>query len=72
MLAFVGDLFVEREEPLEAFGAINEELHAVDLLFGNVEAPYTNEPHVSPSSPYPLHGDPKSLPAFKSAGFSVV
>jgi poly-gamma-glutamate synthesis protein (capsule biosynthesis protein) len=72
LLGFVGDLFIERDRPDEVFRSITEELHGFGALFGNLEAMYTEHPHIAPSSTFPVWGHPKSIPAFAAAGFDVL
>ena len=42
VLGFVGDVLINRDEPGEVFDKVAEILRAPDVLFGNLEGPYTD------------------------------
>lgn len=72
LLGFVGDLLVDRDRPDEAFEAVRAALAAPDILSGNLEAVYTDAPHLAPSCIAPLCPAPHNLDVFARAGFDVM
>jgi poly-gamma-glutamate synthesis protein (capsule biosynthesis protein) len=70
LLGFVGDVLVDRDRPDEAFADVGEMLHAPDILFGNLEGAYTDNPAQSLTAL--VTPARHNLSAFKSAGFDVV
>lgn len=67
MLGFVGDLLVDRESPPEPFESVRGAFAQTDVLFGNLEGPYTDDPHPAPSSPIILCPSPSNLAAYRSS-----
>jgi len=65
LLAFVGDVLVDRDEPDSAFADVADVLAVPDVLFGNLEAPYTGRPHLSPTAGIPLTPDPANVHALR-------
>jgi poly-gamma-glutamate capsule biosynthesis protein CapA/YwtB (metallophosphatase superfamily) len=72
LLGFVGDLLVDREQPNEPFANVHELLHAPDIMFGNLEGPYTDHPHSAPSVGIPVIPTRHNVSAFGPAGFDVL
>ena len=72
LLGFVGDLMVDRDDPEEPFRAVAGLLHAPDIMFGNSEAAYTDDPHPAPSAATPIFPGPLNLDVFAKAGFDVM
>ena len=72
MLGFVGDLLVDRESPPEPFESVRGAFEQTDVLFGNLEGPYTDDPHPAPSSPITLCPSPSNLVAYWELGFDVL
>ena len=72
LLGFVGDVFIDREHPDEVFKEIQEELHALDLLFGNLEGTFSADPQFEPTAMLPMFAHPRAAAAVGSAGFSVL
>ncbi|HXC78045.1 MAG TPA: CapA family protein [Candidatus Acidoferrum sp.] len=72
LIAFVGDVMLDRDDPHSAFREISEEMHSVDLLFGNQEGSYTAEPHFAPSAGAPVYSAPSNAAGLGPAGFSVM
>ncbi len=72
LLGFVGDVLVDRDVPSEAFSSARGAIDSVDVLFGNLEAAYSDSP-----AP-PLGAGALALPrihnlaAISEAGFDVV
>jgi poly-gamma-glutamate synthesis protein (capsule biosynthesis protein) len=71
-LGFVGDLLVDREHPLEPFTPVRALLDAPDILFGNLEASFTDDPHPAPSGGTPLFPGAHNLGVFGDVGFDVL
>jgi len=72
LLGFVGDLLVDRERPDEPFADVGSLLAAPDVLFGNLEGPYTDHPHAAPSLGIPVFPRRHNVAAFGAAGFDVL
>ena len=71
-LGFVGDLLSDRERPAEAYEAVRDLLSAPDILFGNLEGPYSNRPQTVPSSPIALVPSTHNIDVFGEVGFDVL
>jgi hypothetical protein len=54
LLGFVGDVLIDRDEPESALAAVADILRVPDVLFGNLEAAYTERPHLAPTAGIPL------------------
>lgn len=72
LFGMVGDLLVDRAQPLEAFAKVQGILQRCDLLFGNLEAPFTDTPHMAPSGGVPLFPAAHNLDAFAAVGFNIL
>ncbi len=72
LLGFVGDLLSDRDEPMEAYEPVRELLAAPDLLFGNLEGPYTDHPQPIPSAPAAVVAEAHNLDVFAPVGFDVL
>ena len=72
LLGFVGDLLVDRPQPPEVFDAIADVLNCPDILFGNLEASFTDDPHPAPSGGTPIFPGARNLDVFRPAGFDVL
>jgi poly-gamma-glutamate capsule biosynthesis protein CapA/YwtB (metallophosphatase superfamily) len=72
LLGFVGDLMVDRESPDEPFRRVVDLLDAPDIMFGNSEAAYTDDPHPAPSAATPIFPRSDNLDVFAKAGFDVL
>jgi hypothetical protein len=72
LLGFVGDLLIDREHPAEPFADVRELLAAPDILFGNLEGPYTDHPHPAPSLGIPVIPRRHNATGFGPAGFAVL
>jgi hypothetical protein len=72
LAGLVGDLLVDRDRPVDVFADVTEIFHHLDVLFGNLEGAYTDEPHLAPSARTPVLPRAHNLDAFVSAGFSVL
>ena len=72
VIGFAGDLLVDRDNPPEVFSRVRGALEATDILFGNLEGPYTDDPQMAPSAGVPLFPAAHNLDVFGPAGFDVV
>ena len=72
VLGLVGDIFIDRANPSAVFEDVVEELHAVDLLFGNLEGVYADDPHFAPTAGLPVYAAPTNAVALGPAGFRVM
>ena len=72
MLGFVGDLLSDRDNPAEAYAPVRDLLAAPDLLFGNLEGPYTDNPVRVPSAPTVVAAEAHNLDVFSEVGFDVL
>lgn len=72
LIGMVGDLLIDRESPDEALAEVADLLRAPDVLFGNLEATFTDHPHPAPSVGIPVIPGGKNLDAFARAGFNVL
>ena len=72
VIGLVGDVLVDRDDPPEVFGRVREALDATDILFGNLEEPYTDEPHMAPSAGVPVIPAAHNLEVFGPTGFDVM
>ena len=72
LLGFVGDVLVDRDDPPEVFELIQPVLDATDLLYANLESPYTDDPHPAPSAPVQVIPGARNLGVYATCGFDVV
>lgn len=72
MLGFVGDVLIDRTNPLEAFAEVRDLLTAPDVLFANLESPYSDAPEPAVTASLPLVPRLHNLDTYASAGFSVM
>lgn len=73
VLGAVGDVFLNRPDPQNAFACVSPVLQDVDLLFGNCEGVYTNAPRSVPTaSGFRLVSGPSNAEALGPAGFHVM
>jgi poly-gamma-glutamate synthesis protein (capsule biosynthesis protein) len=72
LLAFAGDVLVNRKDPDDAFALIKDVLATPDLLTANLECAYaTNVEHV-PGVTVPVTASPDNIPSLAHAGFDLV
>jgi poly-gamma-glutamate capsule biosynthesis protein CapA/YwtB (metallophosphatase superfamily) len=71
-IGMVGDLLIDREHPDEALASVRQLLKVPDILFGNLEAAFTDAPHPAPSAGIGLFPAESNLDAFGRAGFDVL
>jgi poly-gamma-glutamate capsule biosynthesis protein CapA/YwtB (metallophosphatase superfamily) len=72
LIGLVGDLLIDRERPDEALADVGDLLAVPDILFGNLEAAFTDDPHPAPSVGIPVIPGSKNLDAFSRAGFKIL
>lgn len=72
LIGMVGDMLIDREQPDEALAEVSDLLAVPDILFGNLEASFTDDPHPAPSVGIPVIPGAKNLDAFARAGFNVL
>lgn len=72
LLGFVGDLMVDRERPMEPFDPVRTLLQTPDILFGNLEASFSDHPQFTPSGGVGLTPAAHNLEVFGPAGFDVL
>ncbi len=73
VLGAVGDVFLNRPDPHRAFDCVSPVLKDVDLLFGNCEGVYTNDPRSVPTaSGFRLISGSSNSEALGPAGFHVM
>src|ERR1700722_2834603 len=68
----VGDVLVDRDDPLDAFTHIRGVLTAGDVLFGNCEGVYAATASLAPHVGAAVIVDPSNMAGVASAGFTVM
>jgi poly-gamma-glutamate capsule biosynthesis protein CapA/YwtB (metallophosphatase superfamily) len=68
----VGDVFVNREDPDNAFLGCGDLLNQIDVVFGNCEGAFTDHPHFAPSAGWRVVAPRRNGRAFGKAGFDVM
>ncbi|MER8562661.1 CapA family protein [Mesorhizobium sp. M0578] len=71
-LGAVGDVFVNRNNPENAFFGSSQLLQQIDVVFGNCEGPYTDHPHFAPSAGWRVFAPKSNGSALAQAGFDVM
>lgn len=72
LLLAVGDVLVERDNPLTAFEPTLDLLAEADILFGNCEAVYATDVEPAPSASIPVLCGAHNASALGPAGFHVM
>ena len=73
LIAFVGDVLIDRRNPSEVFDEVPVLLRDPDILFANLESPYSDAPKPGVASQLvPLCPAAHSLGAYKHAGFNAM
>jgi Bacterial capsule synthesis protein PGA_cap len=72
LIGLCGDLLIDRDRPDEPLEEIGSLLAVPDVVFGNLEANFTDSPHPAPSAGIPVIPGAKNLDAFARAGFNVL
>jgi poly-gamma-glutamate capsule biosynthesis protein CapA/YwtB (metallophosphatase superfamily) len=71
-LGAVGDVFVNREDPDNAFFGCGDLLNQIEIVFGNCEGAFTDNPHFAPSAGWRVVAPPSNGRAIGKAGFDVM
>ena len=71
-LGFVGDLMVNRDNPHEAMEKVAGLLNSPDIMFGNMECVYTDDPHMAPTAGAPVFPPAHNMSALTDSGFDVL
>ena len=72
VLGLAGDVLVDRDNPPEVFELVQPILDATDLLFANLEGPYTDHPVPAVSAPVLVTPGAKNLDVYAQCGFDVL
>lgn len=72
IFGLAGDVLVDRDDPPEVFELVQPMLDATDLLFANLEGPYTDNPVPAVSAPVQVTPGIKNLDVYARCGFDVV
>jgi poly-gamma-glutamate capsule biosynthesis protein CapA/YwtB (metallophosphatase superfamily) len=72
LLGFVGDVLVDRDNPAETFEPVREILAVPDILSGNLEGVYSDDPHQAPSVGISISPGTQNLNVFSEVGFDVM
>ena len=68
----VGDVFVHRDDPEDAFKYSSGLLHKIDLVFGNCEGAYTDQTETAPSAGWRVVSSTGNGEKLREAGFDVM
>lgn len=68
----VGDVFVNRRDPENAFKYACDVLREIDVVFGNCEGAYTNETGMAPSTGWRVAAAPRNGAGLADAGFDIM
>ncbi|WEJ08603.1 CapA family protein [Sinorhizobium prairiense] len=71
-LGAVGDVFVNRDNPANAFNGCDQLLGSMDLVFGNCEGAYTDQPRFAPSAGWRVVSAEANGRGLGRAGFDVM
>lgn len=71
-LGAVGDVFVNRKHPEGAFIGSSELLHQFDVVFGNCEGAFTDNPHFAPSAGWRVVAPQSNGGGLAKAGFDIM
>lgn len=72
LIGMVGDVLVDRENPPEVFGEVQDILAVPDVMFANLEAAYTDDPRPIPSASVLLQPRAHNLDVYAKVGFNVM
>ncbi len=72
ILGLTGDLLVNRDDPEAVFDKMIPALDATDILFGNIETAYTDDPVAAVTALIPSFAPMSNLIAFADAGYEVL
>jgi poly-gamma-glutamate capsule biosynthesis protein CapA/YwtB (metallophosphatase superfamily) len=71
-LGAVGDVFVNRDNPKDAFFGSSDLLNHIDVVFGNCEGAFTDHPQFAPSAGWRVVAPKSNGSALAEAGFDVM
>ena len=71
-LGAVGDVFINRPDPVNAFRHCAPLLRQIDLVFGNCEGAFTHRPHYAPSAGWRVVASEENGRGLQDAGFHVM
>jgi poly-gamma-glutamate capsule biosynthesis protein CapA/YwtB (metallophosphatase superfamily) len=72
LMGFAGDVVIDRDDPHEIFSEVHDLLRDPDILFANLESPYSDTPGVAVTAPVVLVPRARNLDAYAGAGFHVM
>jgi poly-gamma-glutamate capsule biosynthesis protein CapA/YwtB (metallophosphatase superfamily) len=72
LLGLAGDVIIDRDDPHEVFSEVRELLQEPDILFANLEAPYSDARGMAITAPLVIVPRAHKLDAYERAGFHVV
>jgi poly-gamma-glutamate synthesis protein (capsule biosynthesis protein) len=72
LLGLAGDLLIDRDNPHEVFTDVRDLLRAPDILFANLESPYSDAPGVAITANLTVVPRMHNLDAYAPAGFHVM
>jgi len=72
LIGFAGDVVVDRKNPSEVFREVRELLRGPDILFANLESPYSDAPGIAITAPLVLVPRAHNLDVYSDAGFHVM
>lgn len=72
LMGFVGDMLVNRADPIEAFSKVRDLLKVPQILFGNLEGAYTDNPLPVPNAPEVQSAPAHNLNVYADVGFNVL
>jgi poly-gamma-glutamate capsule biosynthesis protein CapA/YwtB (metallophosphatase superfamily) len=72
LIGLTGDVVVDRENPPEVFSEVADLLRVPDLLFGNLECPYSDHPQPALTANIAVVPRTHNLEVFAGAGFDVM
>lgn len=72
LIGFAGDVLVDRDDPHEAFQEVRDLLRGTDVLFANLESPYSDTPGIAVTAQVVICPQIRNLAAYTRAGFHVM
>jgi poly-gamma-glutamate capsule biosynthesis protein CapA/YwtB (metallophosphatase superfamily) len=72
LMGFVGDVLVDRERDDDVFSEVRDVLATPDILFANLEGPYSDHPQPPPGTSTVVCPPAHNLEVYADAGFDVV
>jgi poly-gamma-glutamate capsule biosynthesis protein CapA/YwtB (metallophosphatase superfamily) len=72
LMGLVGDVLVNRDDPLEVFSEVRDALKEPAIMFANLEGAYTDQPHPSPNAYASVGAPAHNLSVYAKVGFKVL